>query len=77
MASFVDLDDDALINILKFFKPLELMQLLRVCKHRNSIISNCSQFWRKYIPQCQNYTLPYMENPKDLVKFFLQKIDKT
>ena len=73
MASFVDLDDDALISILKYFKPLELMQLSRVCKHWNNIISNCNQFWRKYIPQCQNYTLPYMENSKDLVKFFYRK----
>ena len=73
MTGFNNLNDDVLISIFCFFDPLELLKLSCVCKQWNNVINNCSLLWKIHLPRNQDYTLPHMSGPKELVKFLYKK----
>ena len=76
MASFGDLNEDILIRIFKFLEVVELFRYSIVCKRWNRVIGNSNLLWRRFIPKCDSFNLPFDKNPKIVVEQIYRRSEK-
>lgn len=76
MASFGDLNEDILISIFKFLEVAELFRYSIVCKRWNKVIGNSNLLWKRFIPKCDSFDLPFNKNPKVVVEMIYRRSEK-
>ena len=76
MASFGDLNEDILISIFKFLEVVELFKYSIVCKRWNRVIGNSNLLWKRFIPKCDSFDLPFNKNPKVVAELIYRRSEK-